>query len=51
MDVRFEEVIIAAWLHDVGKFAQRADVKELFDKEREGQLGKLQKEAGIVTSM
>ncbi|HPX25799.1 MAG TPA: type III-A CRISPR-associated protein Cas10/Csm1 [Treponemataceae bacterium] len=43
MDVRFEEVIIAAWLHDVGKFAQRADVKELFDKEREGQLGKLQK--------
>ena len=32
-----EEIIIAAWLHDVGKFAQRAEIQELYNKELEGQ--------------
>jgi len=36
-----KEIIIAAWLHDVGKFAQRAGIKELYNKNREGQLCKL----------
>ncbi len=31
-----EEIVIAAWLHDVGKFAQRADVSELYNKQLEG---------------
>lgn len=41
MDVRFEEIVIAAWLHDVGKFAQRASKDELFNKTMEAQYGKL----------
>lgn len=36
MDVKLEEIVIAAWLHDVGKFAQRADVSELYDTNLEG---------------
>lgn len=36
VDVRLEEIVVAAWLHDVGKFAQRADVSELYDKNLEG---------------
>src|SRR5574344_717383 len=39
----FEEIVIAAWLHDVGKFAQRAGIQKYFDKNIEGQYGKLQK--------
>lgn len=31
-----EELVIAAWLHDVGKFAQRADIQELYDSKLEG---------------
>lgn len=34
-NIKKEEVVLAAWLHDVGKFAQRADVKELYDKSLE----------------
>lgn len=34
-EIKKEEVVLAAWLHDVGKFAQRADVKELYDKSLE----------------
>lgn len=34
-EIKKEEVVLAAWLHDVGKFAQRADVKELYDKNLE----------------
>jgi len=37
----YEEIVLAAWLHDIGKFAQRAG--EEFSKELEGQLCKLQK--------
>lgn len=40
MDIKFEEIVLAAWLHDAGKFAQRADISELFNKDREGQLCK-----------
>lgn len=43
MDKELKEIIIAAWLHDVGKFAQRADRKELYNKELEGQYCKPQK--------
>lgn len=32
-----EEIVIAAWLHDVGKFAQRAEIHELYSKNIEGQ--------------
>ena len=39
MDKEFKEIIIAAWLHDVGKFAQRADIKGLYNKELEGPYG------------
>lgn len=42
--INVEEIIIAAWLHDVGKFAQRADVSELYDKELEGQYCKKTKD-------
>ncbi len=31
-----EEIVLAAWFHDVGKFAQRADVSELYNKNLEG---------------
>ena len=37
MDIKLEEIVIAAWLHDVGKFAQRAVISELYDKNLEGQ--------------
>ncbi|MEE1181431.1 MAG: type III-A CRISPR-associated protein Cas10/Csm1 [Treponema sp.] len=43
MDAKFEEVVIAAWLHDVGKFAQRVDVAELFNKSVESVYCKLHK--------
>ena len=43
MDKELKEIIIAAWLHDVGKFAQRADIKGLYNKELEGQYCKPQK--------
>ncbi|MDR1399217.1 MAG: type III-A CRISPR-associated protein Cas10/Csm1 [Treponema sp.] len=39
----YKEIILAAWLHDVGKFAQRADVEQYYSKDMEGQLCKLQK--------
>ena len=35
-EIKLEEVVIAAWLHDVGKFAQRADIQELYNKNSEG---------------
>lgn len=43
MEIKFEEVVIAAWLHDVGKFAQRADITELFNKNIESIYCKLHK--------
>lgn len=36
-EIKIEEIVLAAWFHDVGKFAQRADVKELYNKNLEGQ--------------
>ncbi len=36
-EIKLEEIVIASWLHDVGKFAQRAAAKELYDKNLEGQ--------------
>ena len=42
MEKELKEIVLAAWLHDVGKFAQRADRKELYNKELEGQYCKLQ---------
>ncbi len=39
-----EEIVIAAWLHDVGKMVQRADVKELYKKDLEGQYCKKTKD-------
>ncbi len=43
MDTKLKEIIIASWLHDVGKFAQRAGRSELYNKELEGQYCKEQK--------
>ena len=43
-EIKIEEIVIAAWLHDVGKFAQRADVNELYDKSLEGQYCKTTKD-------
>lgn len=43
MNVSFEEVVLAAWLHDVGKFAQRAGIEIYKAKDMEGQLAKNQK--------
>ena len=43
-EIKLEEIVLAAWLHDVGKFAQRADVSELYDKELEGQYCKKTKD-------
>ena len=40
MGVSIKEIVIASYLHDVGKFAQRADRKDLYDKNMEGQLCK-----------
>ena len=34
-EIKLEEIVLAAWLHDVGKFAQRADVSDLYDKNLE----------------
>ena len=42
MEKELKEIVLAAWLHDVGKFAQRADRKELYNKDLEGQYCKLQ---------
>lgn len=39
-----EEVVIAAWLHDVGKFAQRVEIHELYNKNLEGQYCKSTKD-------
>lgn len=36
--ITLEEVVIAGLLHDIGKFAQRADVKRLRNKEMDGSL-------------
>ena len=38
--ISYKEIVLAAWLHDIGKFAQRAG--EECSKELEGQLCKLQ---------
>jgi CRISPR-associated protein Csm1 len=35
VDVKYEDIVIAAYLHDVGKFAQRADEKKLYNVELE----------------
>ena len=43
MNVTFEEAVLAAWLHDIGKFAQRAGVEIYCAKDMEGQLAKPQK--------
>ena len=43
-EIKLEEIVLAAWLHDVGKFAQRADVPELYDKGLEGQYCKTTKD-------
>ena len=43
-EIKLEEVTLAAWLHDVGKFAQRADVSELYDKGLESQYCKTTKD-------
>ena len=40
MGVSIKEIVIASYLHDVGKFAQRADRKDFYDKNMEGQLCK-----------
>jgi CRISPR-associated protein Csm1 len=42
MDKELKEIIIASWLHDVGKFAQRAGRTEFYNKELEGQYCKVQ---------
>lgn len=39
----YKEIVLAAWLHDVGKFAQRAGVEQYYSKDMEGQLCKLQR--------
>ncbi|MDO5774513.1 MAG: type III-A CRISPR-associated protein Cas10/Csm1 [Spirochaetales bacterium] len=39
-----EEIVIAAWLHDVGKFAQRAEVQELYSRQLEGRYCKTTKD-------
>lgn len=42
MDKELKEIIIASWLHDVGKFAQRANRKELYNEALEGIYCKVQ---------
>lgn len=44
INITKEEIVIAAWLHDVGKFAQRADVSELYNKQLEGRYCKTTKD-------
>lgn len=39
-----EEIVIAAWLHDVGKMIQRADVEDLYNKQLEGRYCKTTKD-------
>lgn len=36
MDTKLKEIVLAAWLHDVGKFAQRAGRKDIYNPELEG---------------
>ncbi len=43
MEKELKEIILAAWLHDVGKFAQRANRTELYRKELELTYCKVQK--------
>lgn len=43
-EIILEEIVLAAWLHDVGKFAQRADVSELYDEGLERQYCKITKD-------
>ncbi|MDR3171272.1 MAG: HD domain-containing protein, partial [Treponema sp.] len=40
----YEEIMLAAWLHDIGKFAQRAGMEPYCAKDMEGQFCKLQKD-------
>jgi CRISPR-associated protein Csm1 len=42
----YKEIVLAAWLHDVGNFAQRAGVEQYRAKDMDGQLCKLQKGGG-----
>ncbi len=43
MSITVKEIVLASYLHDVGKFAQRADKKDLFKKEYEALVGVKQK--------
>lgn len=43
MNAKFEEIVLAAYLHDVGKFAQRAGIEDLYDKNFETDCCKLHK--------
>ena len=47
-EIKMEEIVIAAWLHDVGKFAQRAEISELYNKNLEGQYCKTTKYGGYT---
>lgn len=47
-EIKLEEIVIAAWIHDVGKFAQRADVSELYDKKLEEKYCKPTKYGGYT---
>ncbi len=47
-EIKLEEIVLAAWLHDVGKFAQRADVSELYDKKLEEKYCKPTKYGGYT---
>lgn len=48
METTMEEIVLAAWFHDVGKFAQRADVSELYNKELEGEYGVIVKDGKYI---
>ena len=43
MNTSFEDIVLASWLHDVGKFVQRAGIEKYCAKSMEGQLAKCQK--------
>lgn len=43
MPLGLNEIVIASYLHDIGKFAQRAGIQELCDGTLAGQICKLQK--------
>ena len=47
-EIKLEEIVLAAWLHDVGKFAQRADISELYDKKLEEKYCKPTKYGGYT---